>query len=201
MNFNVRKLLSRYRKKENLIQLLYKIFITCIYILIFIVLMYIGLNKTDSIKTSRYEAFIIVSDSMKPEIKTGDIIIIKKIDENEIKTNDIITFEKNGEYITHRVKEIKVEAEKKIFTTKGDNNLIKDTEQVNYEEIKGIKFAKIPYIGLLILQLAEKKNLIIILVIFILLYKRARGLDTKRKERVKKKRIEDERFFKNRKIH
>lgn len=183
--------------KEQVIKLLYKFFKILIYILIFMFLIFIYINEMKSIKTFNYEAFVIVSESMEPEINVGDIVIIKKITEDSIKEEDIITFEKNDEYVTHRVKEINEQNGEKIYTTKGDNNKVEDVEEVHYSEVKGIVIFQIPYIGFMILKISKQKNLIIILIIFILLYRMAQKSDNKKKERIKKKRIEDEKVFKD----
>ena len=186
------------RKNKEKINKLFNIFLkVLVYILIILLLLFIYINEMKSIKTFNYEAFIIVSESMKPEIKVGDIVIIKKTPENSIKEEDVITFEKDNEYITHRVKAIKTQDGEKVYITKGDNNQVNDLEEVYYTQIKGVKVAQIPYIGLLMIKIFEQRNIIIIVIIFILLYRRAVKNDNKKKERVIKKRIEDEKNFEN----
>lgn len=180
--------------KEKIIKILYDFLKILMFLLIFILIIFIYINK---IKISNYEAFVIVSESMKPEIKVGDIIIIKKNAEGNIKEEDIITFEKNSEYITHRVKEIKNQDGKTLYITKGDNNQADDVEEVKYSEIKGVKIAQIPYIGLLIIVLSKQKIFIIVLIVFLLLYRLSLQKDNKKKERIKKKRIVDEKNFKD----
>ena len=182
--------------KEQVTKLFYKVFKVLIYVLILILLVWVYIN-TRSIKTFNYETFIIVSESMEPNINVGDIIIINKNSTDDIQEDDIITFEKKGEYITHRVKEIKEQYGNKKYITKGDNNNIEDVEEVDFSEIKGKVIFKIPYIGLIILKISKPKNLIIILIIFLLLYRIALKKDDKHKERAKKKRIEDEKFFRD----
>lgn len=194
MKLNIIKQLRE--NKEDVTKLLYKLFKILIYVLIFILLIFIYINEINSIKTFNYEALLITSESMEPEIKVGDIIIIKKISEENIKEEDIITFEKNNEYITHRVKKVTEQNGEKVYTTKGDNNQVNDEEKVRYSETKGIKIAQVPYVGLLILKISKQKNFIIILIVFILLYRIALKKDNKKKERIKKKRIEDEKVFK-----
>ena len=166
--------------KEQVTKLFYKLFEILIYVLILILLVLVYINAR-SIKTFNYETFVIVSESMRPNINVGDIIVIKKITDDNIKEEDIITFEKNGEYVTHRVKEIKEQDGDKKYITKGDNNNIEDIEEVKVSEIKGKVITKIPYIGLIILKISKQKNLIIILIIFILLYRIALKKDNRHK--------------------
>jgi len=182
------------KHNEKIIKILHNFFKILMFLLIFILLIFIYINK---IKINNYEAFVIVSESMKPEIKVGDIVIIKKNAEANIKKEDVITFEKNDEYITHRVKEIRNQNGKTVYITKGDNNKANDVEEVKYNEVKGVKIAQIPYVGLLIMTLSKQKIFIIILIIFFLLYKVALQKDNKKKDRIKKKRIVDEKAFKD----
>lgn len=186
------------RKREKMIsKIIYKCFSILIYLMIFIILIYLFISEITSVKLSGYEAFVIVSKSMEPQINIGDIVIIKYLPEEVIKVGDIITFEKNNEYITHRIVKIENNGNKKLYTTKGDNNKVNDIEKIEYSQIKGIKVGKIPFIGKLILKVANQKNILIILIIVILLYRRAKKIDEKKKGRRKKKKIEDERYFKN----
>lgn len=191
------KLNNKKQAKEKTIKILSKSLKILLYLLILILLIFICINEMKVIKTFNYEAFIIISESMEPEIKVGNIVIIKKVSEENIKAEDIITFEKNNQYITHRVKEINEQDGMKTYTTRGDNNQVKDEDVVSYSEIKGIKIAQIPYIGLLILKVSKRKNIIIILIVVFLLYNRAIKKDHKNKERAKKKRVEDEKVFKD----
>ena len=178
-------------KKEKIKKSIYNFFKIQLYIVILVILLYILINITKGFKINEYEAFIVISESMKPEINSGDILIIKNVNSNEIKEGDIITFERNNEYITHRIVEIRQTDNTKVYITKGDNNLVNDNEEVYFENIKGIRIAQIPYIGLLIMKIPEQKYVIIILLILILLYKRAQNIDNRKKERRKKKKIED----------
>jgi len=185
------------KNKEKIIKLFEILFRILVCLFIILLLLFIYINEMKSIKTFNYEAFIIVSESMKPEIKVGDIVIIKKTPEDSIKREDIITFEKDNEYITHRVKTIEIQNGEKLYITKGDNNQVNDLEQVDYSQIKGVKVAQIHYIGLLMIKIFEQRNIIIIVIIFMLLYKKALKNDNKKKERIIKKRIEDEKNFKD----
>lgn len=168
---------------------IYKFFKLLMFLVVLIIMVFIFIN---TIKISNYEAFVIISESMKPSIHVGDIIVIKKVDTNDIKKEDIITFEKNDEYITHRIKEIKVQNGEISYITKGDNNQTNDDEEVKHNEVKGKMIFKIPYVGKIIIQASNKKVYIIILAIAIILYRIALGHDNKNKERIRKKRIIDE---------
>ena len=200
MKFNITNSFKQYIKKAKNKEISYKFFAFLAYALIFFILIYIIINRLGSFKIFNYEGFIIVSDSMSPEIKKGDIVIIKQTPESHIKQGDIVTYERDGEYITHRIYEIKVYGETKTYITKGDNNPVCDEGEVEFSDIKGVKISKIPLVGLFIIEISKQKYIVIILIIFIILYKRAKTIDNRKVARRKKKKIEDEKI-EDEKIH
>lgn len=85
--------------------------------------------------------FQIVSESMLPEYRIGDIIVVQKTDIDNLKIGDDVTYlgsAKNfdGLTITHRIIDIRVEDGKRYFTTKGMSNYIEDPE-ISEESIYG----------------------------------------------------------------
>ena len=84
------------------------------------------LNLITNNEKMKYNAFIIVSESMEPNIKVGDIILEKKVNEEELNKEDIITYKQDGKNITHRIVNIEVIDNITVYTTKGDNNKIED---------------------------------------------------------------------------
>lgn len=92
----------------------------------------------------RYRMIGIVSNSMIPNFKRGDAIIYKKIDSNyEVNLGDILIYNKDGDYIVHRV----VKKSGDYIYTKGDNNVIADLNPVSKENYIGIYIVPIPYMG------------------------------------------------------
>ena len=85
---------------------------------------------------------IVLTDSMLPEISSGDLIIAEKIDPSEIKVGDVISFfdpAGNGSsVVTHRVIEIVTEDGKTQWRTRGDNNNTEDKVLVPFENLVGI---------------------------------------------------------------
>lgn len=88
----------------------------------------------------------VLSSSMEPTIKKGDIIINKKItleEAGKLEKDTVITFstgDLNGDGVddinTHRIIEVKTDnSGKTVYVTKGDNNLIADTENVSPEAV------------------------------------------------------------------
>lgn len=88
----------------------------------------------------------VVSGSMSPEIKTGDMVIVKNGNRN-IKTGDVVTYRLEGMLITHRVKNISEENDIEVFITKGDANNREDYKAVERSQILGKCVFKIPMGG------------------------------------------------------
>lgn len=91
---------------------------------------------------------VIISGSMHPAIKIGDMIIVKKCKADQIEKGDIIQFEtENKIRIVHRVIDIKEENGQRYFITKGDNNRTPDSDPVFAHQIKGNVIAVLPKVG------------------------------------------------------
>lgn len=109
----------------------------------------------------KYSISAIASDSMYPELKKGDAIILEKIDKNntdEIKEGAIVAFEEDGFIITHRILQIDEENGIEYITTKGDNNSTKDVQKKTKDDIIGIVRFKIPLLGYPSVEISEIKN-------------------------------------------
>lgn len=78
-----------------------------------------------------FSIFKVISGSMRPEIKIGDFVVVKKTTDYTI--GDVITYVDEGKnLITHRVVDI---AEDKIVT-KGDYNNVEDPD-INKKQVFG----------------------------------------------------------------
>lgn len=102
-----------------------KIFSILFYILVILILI-IKLLNILHISFFGYQMFTVVSGSMQPTIKVGDIILIKKQDNYFV--NDIVTYKNDDDYITHRI----VGVNELNVVTKGDyNNALDDPIRVS----------------------------------------------------------------------
>lgn len=109
----------------------------------------------------------VMSDSMYPTIKTGDVVMIVPQDEYEV--NDIVAYKENSMIVTHRIIEDNGDG---TFTTKGDyeGNSV-DTLPLRREYIIGEVVKIIPGIGAIV-NIIQSPIVIalLILIIALLLY-------------------------------
>ena len=87
-----------------------------------------------------YQSIAIISNSMNPTFKRGDIVIYKK--EDNILPGDIIVFKYENQIIVHRVISIN-----EYYVTKGDANNTVDYLKIKKEDIKGVYQFSIKYLG------------------------------------------------------
>lgn len=119
--------------------------------------------------------FIVLTDSMYPDIKSGDIIICKAIDPADIEVGDVISFYDpagNGTaVVTHKVIEIIGEGEERSFRTQGINNNTADRLSVPASKViaeyTGIRFGGA---GNVALFMQRTEGLIVCVIVPIVLF-------------------------------
>jgi signal peptidase len=117
---------------------------------------------------------VVSSESMVPTLNVGDIILVRGINPSEVTTGTIIIFHSPNSYdmaIVHRVIQVENEGNSIYFRTKGDNNGGPDGWRVPAANLMGVYVGKVPYIGILSLQLRGPlgATIIVILVAVIIL--------------------------------
>lgn len=112
-----------------------------------------------------YAQLVVLSGSMDPTLKVGDLVIIH--DEKEYQELDIITFRTETAPTTHRI----VETKDTGFITKGDANNVEDEGIVTKNQIYGRVVMVIPRVGEWMLFMKQPVSmLIMILVLCVLLW-------------------------------
>ncbi len=109
----------------------------------------------------KYSISAIASDSMYPELKRGDAIVLERVtDKNRdsIEKGMIVSFEENHQIITHRVLSIIEENGVEYLVTKGDNNPTKDVTNKKKDDIIGIVRFRIPLLGYPSVEISEIKT-------------------------------------------
>lgn len=99
---------------------------------------------------------VILTGSMEPGIKPGDVILIEKItkeaDVYQLKEAEIISFRREDILITHRIHQVVYDKDENIsFETKGDNNNVVDNGLLQPNDIRGRVRLVIPKIGKLLI--------------------------------------------------
>lgn len=120
----------------------------------------------------KYNAYVVLTGSMIPEIMPKDVVITKQRDAKELEVNDIITFVSSDPrlsniIVTHRIKNKYYDSTtgKYTFQTKGDNNNVEDFSLAQEQNVIGEVIYKIPKLGYIQELLATKGGLIIIVLI------------------------------------
>ena len=151
------------------------------------------LNKDEVPDFGGYLPLIVLTDSMYPDIKSGDLIICKTIDPNDVKEDMVISFfdpEGNGTaVVTHKVVEVLEQDGKRSFRTKGINNNAEDRLPVPAENLVG-KYTEIRFggVGNVALFMQTTAGLVICVLVPIVL---CVGYDLIRRKKYEKTKNDD----------
>ena len=130
-------------------------------------------NKEEVPSVGGYLPLIVLTDSMYPEIESGDLIICHTANPSDVKENDVIAFfdpAGNGSSIvTHRVIEVTEQDGKVAFRTKGDFNNTEDKMLVPGDNLVGVYQSRIPGAGNIAMFMQTTTGLIVCVVLPIIL--------------------------------
>lgn len=150
------------------------------------------INKDEVPSIGGMLPLIVLTDSMYPEIESGDLIICNTAEAEDIKVNDVISFfdpAGNGtSIVTHRVIEIVEENGEIYFRTRGDNNNTEDKELVPAENLVGVYKMRIAGAGHIAMFMQSTAGLIVCVVLPIILLV---GYDLVRRRIYEKSKKED----------
>ena len=168
------------KKKENIFKFTVSVLSYALFIWLLLIggtlLLYVADIKIRAAKgdfsAPVFNAYVVLSGSMLPEIKVKDIVVTKKIAAEELEVGDIITFiapdsRYGGISITHRILDKYYDEALGSYTyrTKGDANNVADSSLVPNANILGKVILKIPKLGYLQDLLSSKGGLIIVVLI------------------------------------
>ena len=135
---------------------------------------------------------IVLTDSMYPEIKSGDLIICNTTEPQRIIEGDVISFfdpmGSGTAVVTHRVLEVIEEDGELSFRTKGDNNNAEDQVLVPQDNLVGIYRSRIPALGNVAMFMQTTPGLILCVVCPVLLLV---GFDMLRRRKYEKAKQQD----------
>ncbi|WP_294908718.1 signal peptidase I [uncultured Ruminococcus sp.] len=121
-----------------------------------------------------YSIFRVSSGSMEPELKVGDIILDKVVENPEaLKVGDVITF-KSDDYgdmlVTHKVIRAPYEENGKLMLqTKGVANEIADNP-IRIDEVKGIMICKVDYLDTVYNVFLSPWGLLILIALIVIIF-------------------------------
>lgn len=135
-----------------------------------------------------YAPMIVLTDSMYPQIKSGDLIIVKTVEPEKVQPEDVISFfdpdSKENSVLTHRV--VRIEQEESLrFITKGDANNAEDTP-VPAENLIGVYQSRIEGAGKVAMFLQTTPGLLVSVGVPLLLLLAYEFLRRRRYDREKK---------------
>ena len=157
---------------KKILKTLVNVFLVFVMVSAFVVTVLTLTSKKDGIPNIfGYSPFSILTPSMEPTLKVGDIAICKIIDNNtELSVNDIIAFrttiQGNKVIVTHRINTItRLDDGTSVITTKGDNNDVSDANTITRDDVVAIytnkKFRLLGYV----LEFIRNKWVFLFLVI------------------------------------
>ena len=147
------------------------IFVILVLLIILIVLYIVRVNflaSNDKLGEVKINFYTILTQSMYPTIKAGDIVVTYKEDNNMYNEGDVITFisEQNGGItVTHRIKEVFNVNDSYSYRTKGDNNNAPDNEITSGDNVLGKVLIKIPKAGYIQQFLVSKTGWIVAVIL------------------------------------
>ena len=147
------------------------------------------INSNETPSFFGIKTFVIVSESMEPNIMPGDAIFVKSVNVDELNIGDVISFKDDGFTNTHRIVNIVSEGNEIKYRTKGDNNSKNDRKLVSSDDVEGKYIFRIKGFGSFMEAIKNKTTLVVLLIllIFILIYQTRLN---KRKLERKEKRYE-----------
>ena len=149
-------------------------------------------NSDDVPKIGGYCPLIVLTGSMEPEIKDGDLIIVKQIDGKDVEVGDVISFfdpeSTSNSVLTHRVTEVIEENGTLSFRTKGDANNTEDKTPVNADKLVGIYKSRIPGAGNIAMFMQSTAGLVVCVILPLILFV---GYDVIRRRRYEKENQKD----------
>lgn len=141
--------------------------ILCVVVTIILISITIGFRKSSSSLPSvaGYIPMTVLSGSMRPMLKPGDMIIVKKIYPKEVEVGDVITFMVDDTLVTHRVIDVLEYYGQPAFRTKGDANSVEDRRLILSDQLVGLLVFTIPKLGYVLAFIRSPIGILIFLIL------------------------------------
>ena len=116
---------------RSIFKVLWKIIKTIIWIIAILIVGIILVQRlyNNKLTVANYSIYTIVTESMVPKYKVGDMILARRVDTNSLVVGDDVVYlgkegSFNGKIVTHQI--ISIDSENGVFHTKGIANLVED---------------------------------------------------------------------------
>lgn len=142
-------------------QTIQKIFLIIIIFILLFTLYSKFILKEELIKLYNTAILVVLTGSMEPTIKSGEMIIIKE--QTDYNVDDIVTYKEDRNFfVTHRI----INKYEDKYETKGDNNNLID-EPIDKDQIEGKVIYHSKVCGFFILYLLKPITLIVIIIFIV----------------------------------
>ncbi len=142
-------------------QTIQKIFLIIIIFILLFTLYSKFILKEEIIKLYNTAILVVLTGSMEPTIKSGEMIIIKE--QTNYNVDDIVTYKEDRNFfVTHRI----INKYENKYETKGDNNNLVD-EPIDKDQIEGKVIYHSKVCGFFILYLLKPITLIVIIIFIV----------------------------------
>lgn len=136
--------------------------------IVLIIQSYTNKDKVPSVFT--ISPMIVMTDSMKPAINSGDLIFVKRVDAEAVAVDDVIAFfdpaSKRKSVVTHRVVEVVTGEDGALsFRTRGDANDLDDRLAVPAENLIGRYSFRLRGVGSVAMFMQTTAGLIVCVVV------------------------------------
>lgn len=97
MNYTKDSIENRNYKVKLIVQIMKRLLYIILIVMMYnaFLITYSALNEAKSKEIFGYKAYIITTESMKPSVRSGDVVIVEKCPEINLKIGDIITINRN----------------------------------------------------------------------------------------------------------
>lgn len=187
-------------KKKTVLEIIIDIFLICIVILAIVIATLSGiiiikksLSPDEVPDIIGIKPFIVLTGSMEPIIKAGDLVIVEEVNENELKIDDIIAFRytKEDVVLIHRIVGIEEYEGKTLFITKGDNNQTEDKLNIKYQNIEGIYSFRLSKIGAIAMFIRTPQGIAISLLSIATIFFSWQFIKSLKREKIAERRLKE----------
>lgn len=167
-------------RDNKLLKIIWNIIYTILVIIVIMILLVVAMQRfsNNNISLGGFRIFNVVTSSMIPDYKVGDVILVREVPISELKAGDDITYigkdkDLNGKTITHKIEKIeKLEDGTYKIITKGIANVLQDPE-ITDKQVKGkvvYKFKILSFLSNIVNKSIEVMFICIFLPIALILF-------------------------------